>query len=556
MTQLFERLIKQRGFTENYICPRYEDLADPFLLPEMEQAVKRIEQAILAGDKIIIYGDYDVDGVTASVVMFDTLKLAGVEPAKIIIRLPDRFKDGYGMSKGLVEEAKRAGVKLVITVDCGSANREIVEGLAAEGIETIITDHHECPAELPKAVAVINPKRKDSYKKIVQQNLGEEAFAEAAEKLVGLREMAGVGVAFTVARALMKRGKIPAGQEKWLLDLVAIGTLCDSMKMNGENRILGYYGMKVLGKTRRVGLQELLRRVKVGKIGAEVINFQIGPRLNAAGRMASAEIALKLLMAEKRSEAASLAEELEKLNSLRKREQELAVEAVKTEGVGQEPVLIVRGNWHEGILGIVAGRLVEEYKRPAFVLTEKDGILKGSGRSFGDFSLAEALSAVAGTIIGGGGHAGAAGVKIASDKFEEFKEEINKYYTSLNLRDQERFWRQDADLRVEGAGEFSEEFLREIESLEPFGVGNEVPVFEMPEILVTEKRLMGAEGEHLSLRVRGEDARIMKMVAFNAPEAWKQIREGERTNILFNIEENEWKGLKSVEGRILGIEAS
>ena len=554
MTQLFERLVKKRGFTETYLRPKYEDLADPFLLPGMEQAVKKIEQAILAEDKIIIYGDYDVDGVTASVVMFDTLRLAGAKPANIVIKLPDRFKDGYGMSKRLIEEAKQTEAKLVITVDCGSANKEIVEGLAAEGIETIITDHHECPTELPKAVAVINPKRKDIYKKIVQQNLGEDEFAEVAEKLTGMREMAGVGVAFTVARALVKRGKIPAGQEKWLLDLVAIGTLCDSMKMNGENRILGYYGMKVLGKTRRVGLQELLRRAKVKKIGAEAINFQVGPRLNAAGRMASAEIALRLLMAEKRPEAASLAEELEKLNSLRKREQELAVEMVKTEGVGREPVLVVRGNWHEGILGIVAGRLVEEYKRPAFALTEKDGILKGSGRSFGDFSLVEALESVAGTVISGGGHAGAAGVKIAIDKFEEFKEEINKYYVSLNLQNQERFWRQDADLMVGGAGEFSEEFLREMELLEPFGVGNEVPVFEMPEILVTEKRLMGAEGEHLSLRVRGEDERIMKMVAFNAPEAWKQIREGERTNILFNVEENEWNGLTSVEGRILGIE--
>ena len=548
MSKLFEDLVKRRGFSEAYLRPKYENLAEPFLLPDMRKAVERIKQARERGEKVIVYGDYDADGVTASTVMNEILKWAGVEVAETM--LPDRFKDGYGMSKKVVQEAERTGVTLVITVDCGSANGEVIEELKKRGVETIVTDHHECPEKLPEAVAVVNPKRKDAYKQV-------ENLEEVAEKLVELRDLAGVGVAFMVARALVEEGLIPEGQEKWMLDLVLIGTICDSMRMTETNRILCYFGMKVFAKTRRVGLKELFRSAMTKKIDSETIGFQIWPRFNAAGRMASPEVALKLLTAGRKAEAAKLANQLEGFNTQRRTQQLAAMKEFKERGVGKDKVLIVTGDWHEGVLGIIAGKLMEDYRRPAFVMTRvktDDGeIFKGSGRSFGDFNLAEALRACAEEIIGGGGHAGAAGVKVSPEKLEEFRAKINEYYDSLKLGDQEKFFERRADLDLWGLGGLDLDFMQELRTLEPFGVGNEVPVFGLREMLVLDKKLMGAENQHMRMMVRGEDGKLLKLVAFGVPEEWKRIEQGQRADLLVNVEENEWNGLKSVEGRILEL---
>ena len=545
MSKLFEELVRKRGFSQNFLRPKYEDLADPFLLPDMRKAVERIRRAIDGEEKVIIYGDYDADGVTASTVMTDALTLAGV--TEIETMLPDRFKDGYGMSKKIVQRAKETGSTLVVTVDCGSANGEIVEELKVNGIETIVTDHHECPMELPKAIAVVNPKRRDAYLQV-------ENFEEKTDALLQLRDLAGVGVAFMVARALVQEGFIPEGQEKWLLDLVLIGTICDSMPMSLQNRILCFYGMKVLGKTRRAGLKELFKQAKLKKINSETIGFQIGPRLNAAGRMANARTAFKLLNATRRTEAATLAAQLEKFNRERRSQQILAMQEIQERGLSKNPVIIATGDWHEGVLGIIAGRLVEEYRRPAFVLSEtEEGIFKGSGRSFGEFNLAEALKACSGEILGGGGHAGAAGVKVEKGKIEAFEERINEYYDSLQLQDQERFFEKEPDLVTSEPGELTLEFFEELQTLEPFGPGNEVPIFGLQEMFVLDKGLMGAEEQHLRLLVRGADGKVMKLVAFNAPENWRKVQQGETIELMIGLEENEWNGLRSVEGRILDL---
>ena len=514
-------------------------------MPDMERAVKRIIEAKENGEKVIIYGDYDADGVTASTVMKEGLKLMGLE--KVEVMLPDRFSDGYGMSKKVVQRAEETGVKLVITVDCGSGNAEIVEGLKKSGVETIVTDHHECPSRLPKAVAVVNPKRKDdAYLKQID-------LEKDSENVLALRDLAGVGVAFMVMRALMMKGEIPEGQEKWLLDLVLIGTICDSMKMSEDNRILCYYGVKVLQKTRRQGLKELMRAAGVRKINSETIGFQLGPRINAAGRMANADVAFRLMNSTRKIEAAELARELEKYNTLRRQQQMMAMEECEERGLGKDKVLVVKGDWHEGVLGIIAGRIVEEYKRPAFVLSEKDGILKGSGRSFGEFSLAEALKACQNEIIGGGGHAGAAGVKVAKEGLEAFRSKINEYYESLKLKNQEKYFEVRPEIETGEVGGFNLEFLEELEGLEPFGVGNETPVFGLKQVFVLDKKLMGVEEKHLRLLVRGEDGRTIKTVAFNAPEKWRRIEAGREVNLMMNVEENEWNGLRGVEGRILDL---
>ena len=422
MSRLFDELIKKRHFSKAFLHPKYEDLASPWLLPDMEGAIARIRVAIEKSEKVLIYGDYDVDGVTAATVMSEALGLAGAKDIEIM--LPDRFKDGYGMNERVIEYAKKIGAGLVVTVDCGSGNYDIVKRLKESGVETIVTDHHECTNKLPKAVAIVNPKRRDV--EMVEPEMGHDS-----DKLAGLRDLAGVGVAFMVAKAMVERGMIKAGQEKWLLDLVLIGTICDNMRMSIENRILCYYGIRVLEKTRRVGLRALMKTAGVKKFTAEAIGFQIGPRLNAAGRMANPEIALRLLQTSSKTEGASLSEKLEKLNADRKGQQGMAVRESKEQGITNDPVVVTVGDWHEGVLGIVAGKLTEEYRRPAFVFSRTEGgLLKGSGRSFGDFSLAEALLACKETIVSGGGHAGAAGVKVLEEKIEEFRQKMNDYYRS------------------------------------------------------------------------------------------------------------------------------
>lgn len=538
MNKLFIRLLKARNLSPDFLHPKYEDLSDPFDMPDMKKAVERIKKAIKGHEKILIYGDYDADGVTASTLMEQALKLAGAAPSNLDIMLPDRFADGYGMSPRLVERAKKQGAGLIITVDCGSRNHKIINSLNELNIDSVVTDHHETDVELPKAVAIVNPKRKDCQ-------ISPE-----------LRDLAGVGVAFKVASALVQEGLIKEGQEKWLLDLVLIGTMCDSMPITGENRILGYYGIKVLEKTRRRGLRELMKNAGVNKLNSESIGFQIGPRINAAGRLESAEIALNLLRTDSASEAASLASRLEELNKKRKAEQLTAVKEIEKRGVSKSPVIVESGNWHEGIIGIVAGRLLETYKRPAFVLTETTGdVLKGSGRSFGEFNLASALANVGDSIVSGGGHAGAAGVRVKKANLQLFAEKLNDYYKNLNLGDQSKFLVNHPDLEVDDFSDFTLDFLQDLKLLEPFGPGNEEPIFRLKNVSIREIRSMGAEGKHLRVDLKDRSGKPLKLVAFYAPESWLNLDPGyDHIEPLVKLVENDFNGVRSVEARIVDID--
>ena len=550
MSKIFEQLMEKRGLTREFLEPQYEECAAPGALPDMAAAVQRLGQAKARGEKVLIYGDYDVDGVTASTALDEALRLAGIEVAEVM--LPNRFTDGYGMSRKVVERARETGAKLVVTVDCGSRNQEIVRELLEAGVETVVTDHHECGETLPAAVAVVNPKRRDVETMSGAAVSGGAVGVETGA--AGLRELAGVGVVFKLAQALVEAGMIPVGQEKWLLDLVLIGTICDSMRLRGENRRLVYYGMKVLEKTRRVGLQELLRTAGVKRLNGEAIGFQIGPRLNAAGRMETAETALRLLMTRRRTEAAALAEELEGLNRERRTQQQAAVREIGQRGVGKEPVIVEAGEWHEGILGIIAGRLVEEYQRPAFVLARAGDCYMGSGRSFGEFNLAEALKATEKWMISGGGHAAACGVKVPLEGLAEFAAAMNRYYEGLGLKEQERFLEVKEDLVVEDLGELTLELMEELRQLEPFGEGNAEPRFLLPEMRVMEVARLGAEGQHLRLMLEDGRGGRLKLMRFFAPEEDLRTPVGERVNVWATLAENVFRGTRSVEGRIERLE--
>ncbi len=537
MNKLFNQLLEKRGLTEEFLRPKYENSANPFKLPDMEKAVSRLEKAIKDHEKILIYGDYDVDGITASTVMEEALKLAGVEQKNITIMLPNRFTDGYGMSPRLIKAAEKQGITLVITVDCGSRNHDIINELNFLKIDTIVTDHHETGDTLPEALAIINPKRQD-----FQDDKSE------------LKNLAGVGVAFKFAQALVNKKFIPAGQEKWFLDLVLIGTICDNMLLTGENRILSYYGVKVLEKTRRKGLKELMKSAKVHQITSESIGFQIGPRLNVAGRLESAEIALNLLRTNSAAEAAELTAKLEKLNYDRRKKQNEAIKEIESHGTPSDPVIIETGDYSEGILGIIASRLVESYHRPAFVLTEvEEGILKGSARSFGDFNLAEALKNIEDIIIGGGGHAMAAGVKIKRENLYAFRERINEYYRSLNLTDQERFLRSKHDLTLTDFSDFNLELLDELKNLEPFGAGNEEPIFRLENTEIINATKMGSDQNHLRLDLRDAKNHQLKSVAFFADENWLKLTPEDQITPLIKLTLNDFNGVKSVEARLIDV---
>lgn len=535
MNKIFVQLSQARGLDEEFLHPVYENLTDPFTLPGMNEAIIRIKRAIRNDEKILIYGDYDADGVTASTVMEQALILAGVEPKNITIMLPDRFADGYGMSPKLIKQAKKQGISLVITVDCGSRNHAIVDELNTLKIDTIITDHHETDTKMPEAITVINPKRQD-------------------QPTPDLNNLAGVGVVFKVAQALVKKGLIKDGQEKWLLDLVLIGTICDSMELTGENRILGFYGLKVLARTRRPGLIELMHRAGVKNLHSDAIGFQIGPRLNAAGRLDTADLSLNLLRADSASTAAALTEKLEELNKKRRTEQISATREIKERGISTDPVIVETGNWHEGILGIVAGRLVEEYQKPAFVLTEvTDGTFKGSGRSFGDFSLAKALDHVKDIIISGGGHAGAAGVRVERAHLFEFRERINAYYRSLNLKNQSKYLKQAPDLTLDDFSDLDLELLEDLKTLEPFGPGNEEPIFRLSKVKIVGIHRLGAEENHLRLDLQDKNGKPLKLIAFYAPEKWLQLTPEAKIEPIVKLAENDWNGVRSLEARIIDI---
>ena len=531
MTKLFERLIKKRNLSERFLRPKYEECVDPFLLPDMGKAISRIKKAKENREKVLIYGDYDADGVTASTLMFDLLSGVGIQDIEIM--LPNRFFDGYGMNEKVVEKAKKEKVSLVITVDCGSRNHEIIRQLKEAKVDVVVTDHHECEDVLPEAVAVVNPKRKDCKNK-------------------ELKDLAGVGVAFKVAQAATQERMLKSGQEKWFLDLVLVGTICDSMKMTEENRRLCYFGMKVLRKTRRLGLKELMKVCKAKRIDSELIGFRIGPRLNAAGRMKTAKSALRLLMEKNQAEAAKIATELNDLNEKRKTEQEKTVnDILEKKNYDEKAVVVVKGNWHEGVIGIAAGKLVEILKKPAIVFTKKGEELKGSGRSIGEFDLVKALGFCENEIISGGGHAAACGVKILPEKFDDFDKKINEFYKQTVGEEQKMEFEKKEDLIVEDLSDFSLKFLDELEELEPFSEENEEPVFLLKNMLLLDVKKMGKNGEHLGIQLGDGKGNVMKVVSFYAPDDWLKFQNGQRADVSVVITGNEFNGRRSVEGRIV-----
>ncbi|MDN5274120.1 MAG: recJ [Candidatus Saccharibacteria bacterium] len=538
---LFEEILAARGFVgksrELFLSPSYEARHDPFLLPDMQAAVDRLILARKRQEHITIYGDYDIDGLTATTVLFEALEAFGFKHVDAFI--PNRFVEGYGLTVDAVEKIAAAGAQLIVTVDCGSLSEKEIIRAAELGVDVIVTDHHNVAPVQPPAVAVINPKRPDH----------EYPFID----------LAGVGVAFKLVQALQTQlDGLPIGQEKWMLDLVALGTVCDVVTLVDENRANVFWGLKVLAKTRRPGLKALMAvsSVEPEKVNARSLGFGLGPRMNAAGRLETAKHALDMLRAEDPTTALEKAQQLDTLNVARRADQDKIFKAalIQAEAYKNDPVLVVsHADWNHGIIGIVAAKLLEKYKKPTYVLQEMGAESKGSARSYGDFSAADAIRAADDIITKGGGHKLAAGVTMPTENIAAFRARVNEFYRSQKLIDQPNLLLPKEDVVIERLSIVDETLINQLSQLEPFGNGNPEPVFKAINLLVTNQRRMGADAQHVKLELQDKDRHTMQFLAFSAPDHFF-VEPGEYVTIWFQPGINEWQGRRTVEGRLLHLE--
>jgi len=539
---LFDKILAARGLSAEsraaFLLPDYSNLIDPFLLPDMNMAVERLVVAYDKQERITIYGDYDIDGLTATAVLMDAFDSFGFKNVDVFI--PNRFIEGYGLTIDAVEQIVAGGAQLIITVDCGSQSEKEIIRANELGVDVIVTDHHEVADVQPPAVAVVNPKRSDnSYP---------------------FSDFAGVGVVFKLVQALQtKLNGLPIGQEKWLLDLVALGTVCDVVPLIGENRTNVYWGLKVLKQAKRQGLKALMAvaRIEPKLLNARSLGFGLGPRMNAAGRLETAQHALEMLVTDNPEIAFEKAQYLDELNVSRRTDQDkiLKEAIVQAEGYNHDSVLVVSSpSWNHGIVGIVASKLLEKYKKPVFVLQEMGDESKGSARSFGDFSAASAIHASQDLITKGGGHKLAAGVTMPTKNIAAFRQRINEFYKNQKLINQKSLLLPKADASAE-LGEVTEELVDLISQLEPFGYGNTQPVIKADDLLVIDVRKMGTDAQHLKLALKDGNGKVMQFLAFNAHESL-MVEIGARISVWFHPNINEWQGRRSVEGQLLHLEKS
>ena len=539
---LFEQILTARGLMtraarQAFLQPDYMAVKhDPFLLPDMKKAVARLKQAREQGEKIVIYGDYDIDGLSATALLLDAFGKFGFEDVDAFI--PNRFVEGYGMTMGAVDKVRDMGADLIVTVDTGSLCHAEIAYAASLGIDTVVTDHHNVAETPPPSVAAVNPK-----------------FPGHAYPF---RDLCGAGVAFKLVQALQTElDGLPDGYEKWLLDLVALGTVCDIVTLADENRANVYWGLEVLKKQQRPGLKALMAvaGVEPGQVNARHLGFGLGPRMNAAGRLETAQHALDMLVARDGLAALEASEKLEELNTKRRSIQDTIFEeaCVQAEELADDRVLVVSSSgWNHGVIGIVASKLVEKYKKPVFIIGERGEEATGSARSFGDFSAADAVRAADDIIIKGGGHGAAAGVTLETGKIGDFRRRVNQFYDSLQLTNQERYLLPRADVEIDDFSEVDEELVANLAKMEPFGNGNPEPVLKITKTSVLSVRRMGTDGQHVKLALRDKNGKVLQMLAFNAPEEF--FREpGDEVVAWFQPTINEWQGARTVEGRLLHI---
>lgn len=523
---LVNRNIDSNEKIEKFLNPSLNDLFDPYLLNDMEKAVERIKRAVKENEKVYIYGDYDVDGVTASSIVYRSLKKIH---KNIHIYIPERENEGYGLNNQAIEKINNDGGTLIITVDCGITSKEEAEYAKSLGVDMIITDHHTCPEVLPSCVAVINPKRMDST--------------------YPFSELCGAGVALKLASALNLLSED-------IIAIAAIGTIADIVPLVSENRIIAYYGIEYLKKgiLENINILSEISEINIKDITARTISFNFAPKINAAGRMATAKEAVEFFVTANIDKMRELAVYLDDLNKKRQEcEREIynyAKEIIETNKEYEKDILVVCGKgWHEGVIGIVASRLTEDYYKPCILISLNNGIGKGSSRSIKGYNIYEALDNVSSTLVKFGGHALAAGLTVEEKNINEFKENILKY--SYNIFKEEKFSPEivlDCELKENN---INLQYIEDLKKLEPFGMGNPEPLY-----LIKSARVRNAssfyEDKHMRLFVK-KGNKDLEAVAFNMGSFSNSLKENDSIHIAAYMGINEFKGNKKIQARVKDI---
>lgn len=529
INKLLATILVNRGILEpnqinKFLNPKRSDFYNPYEMPDMEIAVKRIVKAIENKEKTIIYGDYDVDGITSVTVLKSFLEERGLEVSEYI---PNRLEEGYGLNKTAVEEIAKKGYKLMITVDCGISAIDEVKYANQLGIETIITDHHEPGNEIPNAIAVVDAKRKDN--------------------IYPFRNLAGVGVVFKLIQAIGMEMELEEKEYLKYLDIVCIGTISDIVPLVDENRVIVKLGLKLVEQTKNLGLRAILQASGYSKIDSSTISFGVAPRINACGRMGHQEEALKLFLSKEINEVNELTQKLNEYNRLRQETEKNiytdAIMQIERDGLANKDTIVVMGkNWHHGVIGIVSSKITEMYFKPSILLCEEEEYGKGSGRSIPGFDLYEALTECKETIEKFGGHSMAVGINVRKDKFEEFKQKLEQIAKEKNIEEIVPILKIDAQINLD---EINKDMVDSLKELEPFGEENKTPIFMLKNLKIDSIRAL-SEGKHLKLTLK-DNKNIVNAIGFNLGELSNDYKIGDKIDVVGNLEINSFNGVDNIQ---------
>ena len=517
---------------EIFLNPTRNDFYDPFLMPDMEIAVNRIIKAIDEKEKVIIYGDYDVDGITSITVLKKFLKDRGLDVDSYI---PNRLDEGYGLNKNAIDSIVKQKYSLMITVDCGISGLEEVDYANSLGLDTVITDHHEPAETLPKALAVVDAKRKDNK--------------------YPFNQLAGVGVVFKVIQAISKRFNLEEKEYLKYLDLVCVGTISDIVPLVDENRVISKLGLKLVEVTRNIGLKALLKSTGAKTVDSSTISYCVAPRVNACGRLGYEQEALELFLTDNIVKAEEIARRLNKYNSERQQKEikifNEAIEMIEQGEKNKNCIILGKENWHHGVIGIVSSKVTEMYYKPSILICFEDDEGKGSGRSIQGFDLHEALGKCQKHIERFGGHSMAIGITIKKSEFDDFKQDVEKYTENTNIKELIPIIKIDKEITID---DINMETIKELKKLEPYGEANKMPLFIYKNLKIDSIRAL-SEGKHIKLTLKDKNV-VIDAIGFNMGNLVNEYLLGDKIDVVGSLEINKFNGKESIQLNLKDIRKS